>query len=107
MFPYSNYQESVVQLYPGDLVVCCTDGVIEARNLQGEEWGVEGLLKATAAWESPASRRVEDLVDSIFSAMDDSSGSCQTDDATVAVTRVRGDSRSDTVLSGSTISHRV
>ncbi len=29
---------------PGDLLVACTDGVIEARDAQGEEFGLEGVL---------------------------------------------------------------
>ena len=48
-FPDSDYRESVVQLSPGDLVIAYTDGVIEAANESGEERGIQGLLKATAA----------------------------------------------------------
>jgi sigma-B regulation protein RsbU (phosphoserine phosphatase) len=51
MFPDSNYAEGIVQLDPGDLVIAYTDGVTEAANRWGEEWGVQGLLKAVAAWE--------------------------------------------------------
>jgi serine phosphatase RsbU (regulator of sigma subunit) len=32
------------QLDPGDVVITYTDGVIEAANQSGEEWGVQGLL---------------------------------------------------------------
>jgi serine phosphatase RsbU (regulator of sigma subunit) len=34
----------------GDLVIAYTDGVAEATNPEGDEWGVQGLLKAAAAW---------------------------------------------------------
>ena len=88
MFPDSNYEESVVQLNPGDLVIAYTDGVIEATNPGREEWGVQGLLKATAAWEPQCSKGAEDLVQLIFNSMDDFSRGCQTDDATLAVLRV-------------------
>jgi sigma-B regulation protein RsbU (phosphoserine phosphatase) len=88
MFPDSNYQESVVQLNPGDLVIAYTDGVIEATNPGREEWGVQGLLRATAARERQSSTRAEDLVEQIFNSMDDFSRGCQTDDATLAVLRV-------------------
>src|SRR4029077_12266759 len=50
MFPESDYQESRVRLNPGDLVIAHTDGVLEATNPAGDEWGVEGLLKAAATW---------------------------------------------------------
>lgn len=88
MFPDSNYQESVVQLNPGDLVIAYTDGVIEATNPGREEWGVQGLLKATAARERQRSTGAQDLVELIFNSMDDFSRGCQTDDATSAVLRV-------------------
>ena len=54
MLPYSNYEESAVVLDPGDLVIAYTDGVIEATNPGREEWGVQGLLKATADWNHNA-----------------------------------------------------
>jgi sigma-B regulation protein RsbU (phosphoserine phosphatase) len=88
MFPDSNYEESVLQLDPGDLVIAYTDGVIEAANQSGEEWGVQGLLQAAATWEPQRSRGAEDLVQWIFDSMDEFSMGCQTDDATLAVLRV-------------------
>jgi phosphoserine phosphatase RsbU/P len=88
MFPDSSYEEGVVQLDPGDLVITCTDGVIEAANQSGEEWGVQGLLKVTAAWARQGSESAEHLVQSIFHSMDDFSRGCQTDDAILAVLRV-------------------
>src|ERR1700738_3661695 len=39
MFPDSNYQESDLQLNPRDLVIAYTDGVVEATNPEGGEWG--------------------------------------------------------------------
>jgi sigma-B regulation protein RsbU (phosphoserine phosphatase) len=88
MFPDSHYEDDVVQLDPGDVVITYTDGVIEAANQSGEEWGVRRLLKATAAWARPGTENAEHLVRSIFYSMDDFSGGCQTDDATLAVLRV-------------------
>jgi sigma-B regulation protein RsbU (phosphoserine phosphatase) len=43
MFPDSSYEESVIQLNSGDLVIAYTDGVIEAANQSGEEWGARPL----------------------------------------------------------------
>jgi phosphoserine phosphatase RsbU/P len=88
MFPDSSYKEGVVQLDSGDVVITYTDGVIEAANQSGEEWGVQGLLKATAAWARQGTENAEHLVRSIFNSMDDFSKGCQTDDATLAVLRV-------------------
>ena len=88
MFPDSSCEEGEVQLDPGDVVITYTDGVIEAANQFGEEWGVQRLLKATAAWARIGTENTEHLVQSIFNSMDDFSRGCQTDDATLAVLRV-------------------
>jgi sigma-B regulation protein RsbU (phosphoserine phosphatase) len=52
MFPDWTYVEEAVQLSPGDLVLAYTDGVIEAENPAGEEWGVEGLRRTTVACDA-------------------------------------------------------
>jgi sigma-B regulation protein RsbU (phosphoserine phosphatase) len=88
MFPDSSYEEGAVQLDPGDMAITYTDGVIEAANQSGEEWGVEGLLNAAAACARPGIENAEHLVRSIFNSMDDFCRGCQTDDATLAVLRV-------------------
>lgn len=88
MFPDSSYEEGVVQLEPGDLVIAYTDGVVEATNPAGEEWGIQGLLKAATARGSEYGNHAEDLVRLIFGSMDEFSQECQSDDATLAVVRV-------------------
>lgn len=85
MFPDWTYQERTVQLNPGDLIIAYTDGVIEAANPVGEEWGVEGLRKAAADSDAQSA---DGLVHTIFASMDEFSRGRQTDDATVVVLRV-------------------
>ena len=87
MFPDSIYEEKVVALENGDLVIAFTDGVVEATNQKADEWGVQGLLKA-AADGAQHSRNAADLVNLIFHSMDEFSQGHQTDDATLAVVRV-------------------
>jgi phosphoserine phosphatase RsbU/P len=87
LFADSEYGEGSVKLDTGDLVMAFTDGLIEATNQNGEEWGVQGLLKA-AACGPQCSRNAGDLVNLIFNSMDDFSKERQTDDATLAVVRV-------------------
>ncbi|MFZ0732750.1 MAG: PP2C family protein-serine/threonine phosphatase [Candidatus Sulfotelmatobacter sp.] len=88
MFQDSDYDEGIVQLYPGDVVIAYSDGVIEAANQSGEEWGTEGLLKAAAGCAKQSEDSAE-LVQSIFNSMDAFSAGCQADDTTLAVLRVR------------------
>lgn len=87
MFRGLDYKESVVLLESGDLVIAYTDGVVEATNPAGEEWGVHGLLKAIAS-RPQCGISAEDLVRLIFNFMDDFSKGLQTDDATLAVVQV-------------------
>lgn len=85
LFPDSEYEEGTLQLHPGDTVIAYTDGVIEAVNQSGEEWGVAGIRKA--AVESKA-KDANELVDAIFTSLDEFSRGRQTDDATIIVARV-------------------
>jgi len=84
MFPHWNYEVGAVQLNPGDLVVAYTDGVIEALDPAGSEWGIEGVRRAAA--ESYA-RTAGGIVNAIFQSMDRFSRGRQIDDATVVVLR--------------------
>lgn len=87
MFADSTYEQGVIQLEHGDLLIAYTDGVIEATSQSGEEWGIQGLLRA-ASHAAQSSREADDLVKRIFSSMDEFSNEHQTDDATLAVVRV-------------------
>jgi sigma-B regulation protein RsbU (phosphoserine phosphatase) len=85
IFPRWSYEEGVVQLYSGDLIIAYTDGVTEAVNPAGEEWGVEGLR--TAAEQSQA-QCPDEIAAAIFTSMDEFSRGRQTDDATIIIARV-------------------
>jgi phosphoserine phosphatase RsbU/P len=85
IFPDSAYAQEAIQLHPCDLILAYTDGVVEAENPAGEQWGAEGLRKMVG--ESYA-QCPEHIVRSVFTSMDDFSRGCQTDDATVVVLRV-------------------
>ncbi len=85
MFPDWLYEEGSVQLNSGDLVLAYTDGLIEAANSFGEEWGVEGFRTAVADSRGGCAG---DIVSAVFTSMDEFSGGRQSDDATLAVLRV-------------------
>jgi phosphoserine phosphatase RsbU/P len=87
LLPDSEYREDFIRVEAGDWVIGFTDGLTEAANQDGEEWGVQGLLEA-AAYAAHRSPHARDLVHSIFCSMDEFSKEHQTDDATLAVLRV-------------------
>jgi sigma-B regulation protein RsbU (phosphoserine phosphatase) len=80
LFAETVYQAEVVQLYPGDLIVAYTDGVVEAVGTAGKEWGVEGFLAAVGSCRA---RQPQSIVEAAFASFDEFSGDNQTDDATV------------------------
>lgn len=82
----ASYEQGTVELNPGDLILAYTDGVIEATNPAESEWGVEGLRKAATRSSAPCA---DEIVDAIFTPMDEFSLGRQTDDATVVSVRVR------------------
>jgi phosphoserine phosphatase RsbU/P len=84
LFPDATWHDDVIHLHPGDLVLAYTDGVIEASNPAGQEWGIDGLLQAAKAHKTQSADR---LVRLILDSMDGFARGVQTDDATVAVLR--------------------
>jgi phosphoserine phosphatase RsbU/P len=87
LFSDSEYVEGIVRLETSDLLLAFTDGLTEATNQNGQEWGVQGLSKA-AVFGAQRSQNTGDLVNLIFHSMDEFSKGHQTDDATLAVVRV-------------------
>jgi sigma-B regulation protein RsbU (phosphoserine phosphatase) len=47
-FPFATYEESMVELRTGDLLVCYTDGITEPENEYGEMFGEERLIDVIA-----------------------------------------------------------
>lgn len=80
LFAETAYQSQAIKLFPGDLIVAYTDGIVEATNTAGEEWGIKGLL---AAVKRCRTRQPESIVGATFAALDKFSGDNQTDDATI------------------------
>src|SRR5713101_8097231 len=61
-FPGSTYDEVALELAPGDVYVFCTDGVWEANDALGREFGADRLLEVVRAERQKPAR---DLVDAI------------------------------------------
>jgi len=85
VFGEQSYELGSVRLSPGDRVVLFTDGVTEASNANGEEFGETRLLSLLARdRELPASAIQEKIID----AVSEFSGGHRTDDATLLVVAV-------------------
>jgi sigma-B regulation protein RsbU (phosphoserine phosphatase) len=72
------------KLHPGDLLVICTDGVTEAPNPHGEEYG-EGRLAELI--QGNRDLPVTELLAAIQASVREFSGATQADDITLIVAR--------------------
>jgi serine phosphatase RsbU (regulator of sigma subunit) len=52
LLPIVDYDRAEVSLAPGDLVVLYTDGITEAADADGEEFGLDRLEKVVTTWAS-------------------------------------------------------
>jgi len=87
MLDLSQYEQSVVDLSPGDLIVCFSDGLSEARNTRQEFW-TDASIKTVLRRHRNAP--VQTLVDSLIQAADEfTAGAEQSDDMTVVAIRVK------------------
>jgi sigma-B regulation protein RsbU (phosphoserine phosphatase) len=86
LFAGSTYDEISFDLVPGDVYVFCSDGVYDANDARGREFGTERLLKVvTDTRQKPA----REIVDAIFSAVQDFRGdTAPNDDMTAVAVRI-------------------
>jgi sigma-B regulation protein RsbU (phosphoserine phosphatase) len=86
MLRKSRFQENVVSLAPGDLLVAYTDGLCEATNARGEEWGFRRLL---ATVQACSYRKARDIVERVLETAEAFAGGCpQHDDMTLWLGRI-------------------
>ncbi|HEV2984551.1 MAG TPA: GAF domain-containing SpoIIE family protein phosphatase [Vicinamibacterales bacterium] len=81
-FAGSTYDELAFDLAAGDVFVFCSDGVFEANDALGREFGAERLLEVVRAERQKPAR---ELVDAIFAAVQDFRGDTPPNDDMTAV----------------------
>jgi len=87
-FPGSAYDEITIALHTGDVFVFCSDGVFEAMNVNGEEFGAERLLEVVRGSRELAPRA---LVDAISAAVETfREGFPPNDDMTAVAVKIIG-----------------
>ena len=81
-----SYEETEMVLHKGDRLVIFTDGVTEAENQQGEEFGEQRLIAmASSLWDFPASVIGGRILEEVIRF----AGNCpQSDDITLMVAKV-------------------
>ncbi|MBD3334102.1 MAG: SpoIIE family protein phosphatase [Candidatus Eisenbacteria bacterium] len=84
-FPDVSYGESAISLNPGDLVVFYTDGITEATDSRGEEFGPDRLV---AVLRRERERAPREICRAIISAVRLHETGIQADDLTVVVLKV-------------------
>jgi sigma-B regulation protein RsbU (phosphoserine phosphatase) len=85
-FPDTTYDELTFDLKAGDLYVFCSDGIYEAEDHLGQEFGASRLMQVVDAL---ADRPAQAIVDGIFQAVDDfRQDGAAADDRTAVVLRI-------------------
>ena len=88
MFEHTAFEQDVITLEPGDILVVFSDGVTEAFSVSGEEYGEDRLH---ACIESAAGKSPQEMLDGLFlSVREFSRGADQSDDITALVLRYDG-----------------
>jgi sigma-B regulation protein RsbU (phosphoserine phosphatase) len=77
LFAESNYDTFAVRLKPGDSMLFCTDGLTDAFNCHGEQFGLERLhlLCSAERLASPT-----EILSTIFAAVENFSHGCEQHD---------------------------
>ncbi len=66
LFPNEGYERGYVKLAPGDIFVCCTDGITEAMDTAYNEFGIERLLEVVHRERgAPATEIVESILNEV------------------------------------------
>ena len=85
LFPHASYDQEDVQLAPGDLLAVFSDGVSEALNPAGEEFGEARAQQVIAPnWLEPSDAVLQSLLESVRSF---AHGAPQNDDVTALIVR--------------------
>src|SRR5882762_326957 len=95
LIPDTQYDETTIDLEPGDVVLFASDGILESENTVQEEFGPERLRALLSAISRRDSAR--DISERILAATDGHSGAgtAPHDDRTLVVLRVTDDTSSD------------
>jgi sigma-B regulation protein RsbU (phosphoserine phosphatase) len=95
LIPNTEYDETTVELTPGDVVLFASDGILESENSVQEEFGPKRLFALLSGLSQGDS--AQEIAEQILAATDGHSGAgtAPHDDRTLVVLRVTDDSSAD------------
>jgi sigma-B regulation protein RsbU (phosphoserine phosphatase) len=83
--PEIRFKRGVARLHPGDVLVMCTDGILERRGADGEFFGEDALKRSVVRNRGAGA---QDILDRLFAeSFDHGSGRPWEDDATLVVVK--------------------
>lgn len=86
LFPQADYRRGSVKLSAGDVLVCCTDGILEIADEQNQEYGVERLSQCV---QNNRDRNAQAIVDAVLAEVSSySTASMNVDDKVIMVMKV-------------------
>ena len=91
LLPGATYENGSLLLGPGDLLLAYTDGITEATDLRGNEWGEDSLEHALLASGTGHDRPARTIIDEVLAKVSSfTAGAAQGDDMTLLVLRASG-----------------
>ena len=87
MFEHCSYEQEIVQMQPGDVLIAFTDGLSEAQNVRGDEFGESRIKEALAASAQLSVNEIRDEIVRRVKAW--GAGAPQYDDLTFVVMKVK------------------
>jgi phosphoserine phosphatase RsbU/P len=86
LFPTAEYSRGSTRLNPGDILVCCTDGIVESMDAKDDEYGTERLV---AGILKNRHKPAQEMVDCILADVEEfSRGGTHMDDKVLMVLKV-------------------
>ena len=86
LLPGARYQQAMVQVKPGDLLIVFSDGILEAANSKDEEFGELGITDSVERnWHQPPSEMCASLLEDVRKFL---GGCLPQDDQTLLVVRL-------------------
>lgn len=94
LFPQADYTRGSAKLEKGDLLVCCTDGILQISNEQDEEYGARRLAEFARRHRD---RSAQDIVDDLLGEVSSyPTASMNDDDKVLIVVKVTADANAST-----------